>query len=70
MVVPFSCRSVTEYSCKQLASQMRVWFFFKWEVRFFSDTDLKKKTIQKPLGLCELLLSMELLKFFHKDFKS
>lgn len=61
MVVPFSCRSVTEYSCKQLASQMRVWFFFKWEVRFFfSDTDLKKKTIQKPLGLCESLLSMEL----------
>lgn len=43
MVVPFSCRSVTECSCKQLASQMRVWFFFKWEVRFFfSDTDLKK----------------------------
>lgn len=29
---------------------------------FFSDTDFKK-TIQKPLGLCELLKSMELKNF-------
>ena len=66
----FFCHPVTEHSNDQLASCVRVHFFFFLmgsEIFLLVIFFFKKRVIQKPLGIYDLLISMELYKFFYKD---
>lgn len=68
MVVPFSCHSVTEYSCRQ-PHKCVCGFFFKWEVRFFFLILIFKKLFKSPLDFVNRCYLWN-FKIFHKDFKS